>query len=138
MTASKLFGVTQEDYLDMLSLMQRCLASLNKYFPNITPLSTSELKDSFINSQSPKFKANLTKSRAVMNDATIKDLLEFFLELQFLDNPTSNSRNYQPRQNMQLQQHVLFYPVPRNNSNVQNQFYLNNMNLSMPCNRPPN
>ena len=62
-------------------LIQYYLTLLNKFFPNITPLSTSKLKNMRVSGKPLKFKANLTQSRAVLDNASITNLLKFFSAL---------------------------------------------------------
>ena len=81
-TISKPFGVFQDEFMKRMCAMQSYLQLLNHYFDTITPLTNDEFKDSFVQAQLWKFKANFSRSCMLVDLCTTEELSEYFDEVQ--------------------------------------------------------
>ena len=55
MTIGKSYASTQDDFLERMHVMQRCLGLLHTYVPSITALKDEHLKDACVQAQPVKF-----------------------------------------------------------------------------------
>ena len=97
-TVSKAHGTSQDTLLEHVHVMQSYLQLLNRHFREITSLKEDIFKNSNVQAQPMKFKADFTRSRKSMNLCTIEELLEYLDEMQSLETNTNECNR--PRSNM--------------------------------------
>ena len=107
LTIKKPLGVHEQTFHDRLVQMQKYLNLLNNLFPHVKTIDNEELKDIFLRAQPIKFQEDFCKSKMTLEDTTIDEMLEYFIDLEYFDNRHSS--------NQQRRNERYFMPIEVNN-----------------------